>query len=62
MDVEGTDQGCSLTGIVIQSQQLETSIVTGTQVALYLIFISQHLQSTAGHEEAFCLISHAIVT
>ena len=61
MYVKRTNQGCALTGIVVQSQQLETCIVTGAQVALYLIFIGQNLQSTACLKDMLCLSSHTIV-
>ena len=59
--VEGTDEGGALSAVVVQAEELETSIVAGAQVALYLVFIGKVLQLTAGMEEPLGLRGHAVV-
>ena len=61
MNIERSNQRCALTAIIVQAQQLETSIVLGTQVSLYLIFIAEGLQLATGHQELLSLGCHAVV-
>ena len=40
---------------------METGIIGSAQVAFYLIFIAEHLQPTAGHEEFLTLRCHSVI-
>ena len=62
MHVKHTRQRSSLSAVVVESQQLESGIVLGAQVTLYLVLIAKCLQSTAGHQEFFSLRRHTIVS
>ena len=61
MNIERTDEGATLATVVVESQQLETSITGSTQVALDIVFISKHLQAATGIQELLGLRGHAIV-
>lgn len=60
MDVEGTDEGGALTAVVIEGQELEASVARGAEVTLYLIFVGEHLQPSAGHQKLLGLPGHAV--
>lgn len=60
MDVEGTDEGGALAAVVIEGQELEASVARGAEVALYLIFVGEHLQPSAGHQKLLGLRCHAM--
>ena len=60
-DVERPHEGCSLSAVVVESQELETGIVAGAQVAFNLVFIAEHLQATAGHEKLLGHRLHAVI-
>ena len=40
---------------------METGIVLGTQVALYLVFVAECLQAATGHQELFGLRGHTVI-
>ena len=60
MDVEGAYEGGTLAAIVIQGEELESGIMGRAQVALNLVFICQHLQASAGHQELLGLRGHSV--
>ena len=60
MDVEGTDEGGALAAVVVEGEKLETCVTGCAEVSLDFVLISQHLQSSTGHEELLGLRCHAI--
>ena len=61
MHVQRPHERRPLSAVVVQPEQLETAVVLGAQVAFYVVLVAKPLQAYAGHEEALCLLSHAIV-
>ena len=61
MHIQRPYKSRTLTTIIVQSQQLETSIILCTQVALNLVFITKCLQLSTGHQEFLCHLLHAVV-
>ena len=62
MHIEGADKCRTLSAVVVQAKQLEAGIVFGTQVTLYLVFITERLQTTAGHQELLGHRCHTVIT
>ena len=61
MHVQRPHERRTLSAVVVQPEQLEAAVVLGAQVAFYIVLVAKHLQASAGHEEALCLLSHAVV-
>ena len=52
----------TLSAIVIESEELETAVILRSQVALYLMLITEHLQFAAGLEKFLGLRSHTVLS
>ena len=61
MHIQRSYKSRTLTTIIVQSQKLETSIILCTQVALNLVFITECLQLSTGHQEILFHLLHAVV-
>ena len=59
--VQHTDQCSSLTGIIIESQQLESGIIGGTQCLFNLMFVAESLKFTRSHHKVVTLTSHMVI-
>ena len=62
MHIQQSDEGRTLATIVVERQQLEAGIILRAQIALYLILITERLETAARHEEFLSLLLHAVLT
>ena len=62
MYIQRSNKSGTLSAVVIERQQLESSIVLGAQVALDLIFITECLKTATGHQELLGLLLHTVLS
>ncbi len=59
--IERTDERRALSAIVVEAQELESCILLGAEVALYLVLVAECLELSTCHEEIVGLGCHAVV-
>ena len=62
MHIKRPYKGCSLTAVVIKSQELEACIILRAQVTFYLVLVAERLKFSTCHQKLFRHLLHPIIT